>query len=111
MKKILISLFAVALVSGCTQFPGVHQIEIQQGNVVTQKMINQIRPGMSKNQVRFILGTPLVIDTFSQERWDYLYTMGKGGEMHERKRLTLRFEQDRLVSLGGDYRPDRATME
>src|SRR3546814_20220346 len=73
-KLMLASLSFAGLVAlaGCS-FPGVYKVDIQQGNVVTQDMIDQLRPGLTRQQVRFILGNPLITDTFHANRWDYLY--------------------------------------
>ena len=90
--------------AGCS-FPGVYKIDVQQGNVVTQEMVNQLRPGMTTRQVRFIMGTPLVQDTFHPERWDYLYSMQAGHQEREQERVVLTFENDLLVGLGGDFVP------
>lgn len=86
--------------------PLMYKPDIQQGNVLSQNDINKLQPGMSGEQVRFIMGTPLVQDTFNQNRWDYVYTMKKGGGSVEKKRIALIFEDDRLVEIKGDYRPD-----
>jgi len=56
----------------------VHKLDIQQGNVVTQEMVDKLRPGMTRAQVRYVLGTPLVTDSFHQDRWDYFYSYKKG---------------------------------
>lgn len=100
---VLLCLSALGL-SGCS-FPGVYKIDVQQGNVVTQEMVNQLRPGMTTRQVRFIMGTPLIQDTFHPERWDYLYSMKAGHQEREQERVVLTFEDDRLVGLGGDFVP------
>ena len=98
----LVGLLALA---GCS-FPGVYKIDIQQGNVVTQDMIDQLRPGMSRRQVRFIMGNPLLTDTFHTNRWDYLYSLQPGGGERQQERMTLIFnEKDQLVSLNGDFMP------
>ncbi|MGV8917724.1 MAG: outer membrane protein assembly factor BamE [Pseudomonas sp.] len=98
----LVGLLALA---GCS-FPGVYKIDIQQGNVVTQDMIDQLRPGMTRRQVRFIMGNPLLTDTFHTNRWDYLYSMQPGGGERQQERMTLIFsDNDQLVSLNGDFMP------
>ena len=68
MRTLLISL-AIACLSACSfvGFPGVYKIDVEQGNIITQEMADQLQPGMSRRQVRFILGTPLVEDTFNQD--------------------------------------------
>ncbi|MBS98724.1 MAG: hypothetical protein CMI01_08605 [Oceanospirillaceae bacterium] len=109
MRKVLISVALATLISGCSDFPGVYKIDIPQGNVVTQEMINQLRPGMTPNQVRYVMGTPLITDTFSPDRWDYLYSFKPGGEPRVQERVSLYFEDDRLARITGDFRP--ATQE
>ncbi|WP_210395899.1 outer membrane protein assembly factor BamE [Motiliproteus sediminis] len=104
MQKVIISILALTL-AGCSFFPGVHKIDIQQGNVITQEQVDQLRPGMSRSQVRFVLGTPAVTDTFHQDRWDYLYTLQEGGGERQQQRLTLYFDDDKLSRLSGDFRP------
>ena len=98
----LVGLLALA---GCS-FPGVYKIDIQQGNVVTQDMIDQLRPGMTRKQVRFIMGNPLLTDTFHANRWDYLYSLQPGGGERQQERVSLLFNgNDQLVSLSGDFKP------
>lgn len=106
-KLMLSSLAFTGLVAlaGCS-FPGVYKIDIQQGNVVTQDMIDQLRPGMTRSQVRFIMGNPLITDTFHQNRWDYLYSIQPGGGQRQQERVSLQFnESDQLVALEGDFVP------
>ncbi len=98
----LVGLFALA---GCS-FPGVYKIDIQQGNVVTQDMIDQLRPGMTRRQVRFIMGNPLITDTFHADRWDYLYSIQPGGRQRLQERVSIVFDSnDKLVGLAGDFMP------
>ncbi|MNJ21862.1 Outer membrane protein assembly factor BamE precursor [compost metagenome] len=106
-KLLLTSLTFVGLLAlaGCS-FPGVYKIDIQQGNVVTQDMIDQLRPGMTRRQVRFIMGNPLIQDTFHTNRWDYLYSLQPGGGQRQQERMSIFFnESDQLVSLSGDFMP------
>jgi outer membrane protein assembly factor BamE len=85
---------------------GVYKIDIQQGNVVTQDMIDQLRPGMTRRQVRFIMGNPLLVDTFHADRWDYLYSLQPGGGQRQQERMSIFFNgNDQLVSLSGDFMP------
>jgi len=90
---------------GFVGFPGVYRIDVEQGNIVTQEMVDQLKPGMSRRQVRFILGTPLIEDTFNQSRWDYPYVRRNGQEILEESRLTVFFEGDSLVEVTGDPLP------
>jgi outer membrane protein assembly factor BamE len=85
---------------GCSLKP--YKIDIQQGNVVTQEMVSKLRQGMTRSQVKFVMGTPLVADPFHPERWDYFYKFDKGGQAREERRLTLLFEADKLSRVLGD---------
>ena len=98
-------LFACNLNLGSIDFPGVYKISIPQGNIITQDMIDQLRPGMSKRQVVFVMGTPLVRDPYFQDRWDYVYNFQPGGGERGQERLSVLFENDQLVSLSGDFEP------
>lgn len=79
-----------------------HRIDIQQGNAITQDMLDKLKPGMTPSQVRFILGTPLVVDPFHKDRWDYVYRLQKEGKLVEHRRIAVVFENDRLKGLEGD---------
>ena len=99
-------LFATVF-SGCSSVPRLvteYRIDVQQGNVVTQEMASQLRPGLSRDQVRFILGTPMLIDMFHADRWDYVYRLQKGRsgavEMHK---LSVFFDTGgKLLRVEGD---------
>ena len=82
--------------------PLLHKIDIQQGNVVDQEMLNQLKPGMDKKQVKFIMGTPVLIDPFHNERWEYIYSFQEGGTVREQRHITLHFENDKLAYISGD---------
>lgn len=82
-----------------------YRIDIQQGNVVTQEMVDKLKPGMTRQQVRFILGTPPIVDPFRQDRWDYVYYYKKGGTVLEHRRLVLLFDGDTLKRVDGDVVP------
>ncbi|MGQ0657189.1 MAG: outer membrane protein assembly factor BamE domain-containing protein [Chromatiales bacterium] len=85
--------------------PIVYKIDVQQGNVVTQEMLAQLEPGIDKAKVRYIMGTPLVVDVFHQDRWDYLYTMQKRGGQRVQRRVSLYFKNDQLDHIDGDVKP------
>lgn len=102
-----LSLAALLSVSACSKdkIPGVYRIDIQQGNDVTQEMLNQLDVGMTKNQVAYVMGTPLLIDTFHPNRWDYVYSYEPGGEQREQRRVTLHFDDnEKLTFIDGDTR-------
>ncbi len=103
-------LLPVALSAGLAacSFPGVYKLDVQQGNIVTQDMVNQLKPGMSKRQVRYIMGTPLLVDSFHEDRWDYFYSLKNSEDQYSQERLTLLFSNDQLVNLQGNFRPEQA---
>ncbi len=97
--RTLFILVAIGTLSACgfVGFPGVYKIDVEQGNIVTQEMADQLKPGMSRRQVRFILGTPLVEDTFNQDRWDYPYVKRNGQNILSEAFLTVVFDGDTLL--------------
>ena len=100
------ALLAISLVacSSAPRIPGVtpYKIEIQQGNYVSQEQVSQLKTGMTKDQVRFILGTPLLTDVFHAERWDYVYWREASDGKRESRRLALFFADGRLERVDGD---------
>ncbi|WP_305908520.1 outer membrane protein assembly factor BamE [Methylomarinum sp. Ch1-1] len=111
MKK---SFSALALatglsLTGCTtilnNLPGVYSLDIQQGNVINQEMVDQLRPNMTKRQVLYIMGSPMLVDVFHQNRWDFLYSEQPGGGPRVQKRLSLYFDGDHLIGVQGDFKP------
>lgn len=117
MRKLLtlIAIIASFLLVSCAgdpivnRLPWVYRIEIQQGNVLKQDAINQLHTGMTRRQVQFIMGTPLIEDPFHANRWDYYYeympgTRGKGPKRSDR--LAVFFDGDKLVKLDGTILPD-----
>ena len=87
-------------------FPGVYRINVEQGNVVTEEMVEQLRSGLNRRQVRYIMGTPLIEDSFHEDRWDYRYLLRNGNELLSETQLTLWFEGDELVRLEGADAPN-----
>lgn len=79
-----------------------YRIDIQQGNAVTRQMVAKLKPGMTRAQVRFALGTPLVVDPFHSDRWDYVYYYDKAGEPREYRYIVVVFKNDRLDRIEGD---------
>ena len=108
-KIILLMVIAFALSAcgglGALEFPGVYKIGIPQGNIITQEMIDQLRPGMTKRQVIFVMGTPLVRDPYHQDRWDYVYNYQPGGGIRGQEKVTIFFVDDGLVRFTGDFTP------
>ncbi len=85
--------------------PGVYRLDIEQGNMIDQSMVDQLRPNMTKRQVLYIMGSPMLADTFHEKRWDYLYSKQVSGEDRVQKRISLFFDGDNLVAVQGDFRP------
>jgi outer membrane protein assembly factor BamE len=108
MKHILIILMLSSTLIGCSsmsEWSLVHTPDIQQGNIVTPEMVAELKPGMSKRQVRFVLGTPLLVDVFHQERWDYPFTMKRRNEPIEIKQFSVYFTGDELARYEGAIAP------
>lgn len=100
------------LVAGCSGSSWVtpltpYRIDIQQGNAITQEMVAKLKPGMTRAQVRFALGTPLIVDEFRTDRWDYVYYYDKPNAPREYRHVVVLFKGDRLERLEGDVVPLR----
>ena len=97
---------SAVLLSACGSI--IYSPEVQQGNLVTQESVAQLKPGMTRDQVRFLLGTPLIADIFHANRWDYVYTIqpARRSAIKEERRLTLFFDNEgRLERVDGDVVP------
>jgi outer membrane protein assembly factor BamE len=110
MQKLLIYVIACATLSlgGCALYreSWVHKIDIQQGNIVTQELVDQLKPGMTRRQVVFVMGSPLLTDPFHTDRWDYIYTFQAGGSSErEQRHVALHFDGDTLARIEGDFQP------
>ena len=103
----LILLLAALSASCSSTLPSfkTYKLDVQQGNVVTSKMMLQLKPGMTKSQVRYLLGTPLLQDSFHTDRWDYLYEMNRDGKVIERRRVVMEFGEQGLKTVRGDIIP------
>ena len=91
--------------------PRVYKATVQQGNVITQEMIDQLKPGMTRSQVRFVMGDPVIRSTFDADRWDYVYTIDIPGFFNENRRVSLYFDQDLLAYFTGDYAPTEQLVQ
>lgn len=94
---LLVATFAI----GCVR---VYVPDVQQGNVITQEMVDQLKVGMNRRQVQFILGTPLITDPFHQDRWDYYYSLKRGKKYRAKRTLSLFFKGDELTEIRGNVR-------
>jgi outer membrane protein assembly factor BamE len=82
-----------------------YKVDILQGNVLTQEQVQVLQTGMSREQVRDILGTPLLTSVFHADRWDYVFTLKRQGQASQRRHLSVWFKDDRLVRFDGDEVP------
>ncbi len=113
MNKLAIVFISLVFLSACTksfdggyEMPLLYKIDIQQGNVIEQEMLDRLKPGMDKNQVKFIMGTPVLIDPFHNNRWEYIFSFQKGGGIREQRHITLHFDEDdeKLTHVTGDIK-------
>ena len=115
VRPLLLALAPVLLLAGCSSlqerlrssdsFLGVitpYRMEIVQGNVITQEMVSRLKPGMSRAQVRDVLGSPLLTDIFHADRWDYVFTIRRQGAPYQQRRVTVLFEGDAMKSFEAD---------
>lgn len=100
-------LLALSLLGGCG-WPRVHKVIVQQGNVITQEMIDKLKPGMTRTQVAYIMGEPVVRNTFNDTRWDYVYSLENPGQYEVNSTVSLFFENERLSHFVGDLAPTSA---
>ena len=122
MRKLVFSL-VVPVIAACSSLPDPssiskaaditpylhpYRIDVRQGNMVTQEMVAQLKPGLTKDQVRFILGTSLLTDIFHADRWDYVYRLQTGSGEVQQRRFVVFFEDNKLVRVGGDVVGDDA---
>ncbi len=94
MQKIFILVTTLLLLTGC-----VHKIDIQQGNIIEQDKVNKLHTGMSKGEVETLMGTPVLINTFNDNRVDYVYTMKRGSNARTEKSVILTFQENRLRNI------------
>ena len=110
-KSLLIcSLIASQALVSCTyilnNLPGVYKIDVQQGNIIEQSQLDQLRPNMSKKQVQFILGSPMLDNVFHKNRWDYIYINQPSGQDKVQQQLSVFFNNDKVTGIKGDFKPN-----
>ena len=109
MRTVLIyfSLIAILGLPGCSGL--IHRVEVQQGNVVTQEMVDALTPGMTKRQVQLVMGTPMIVDVFQQDRWDYPYRFTPSDGPGVKRSVSLYFEDQKLARITGDFTPSETS--
>ena len=116
MRILILMIASLCLLSGCgisnIKLPKLYRVAIQQGNVITQDMVDKLKPGMTRRQVAFVMGEPVIQDPFDDTKWVYLYSIDVPGVFSQESRLILFFdENDLLTVISGDYAPSDATAE
>ena len=117
--RLAAAVLGALLVAGCESvrswapnFIQPYRPDVQQGNVVTKEMVDQLRESMSRDQVRFLLGTPLLTSIFHTERWDYVYFLQRGNsDEKQRRHLVVLFKNDRLASYQSDPMPEESAAD
>jgi outer membrane protein assembly factor BamE len=112
------ALLSVALMAGCgsvtdyfPRFLRPYRPDVQQGNVITSDMVDQLRPGMTRDQVKFMLGTPLLTDGFHPDQWDYLYYLNPRVGATQRRNLVVYFKDNRLDHFTSDPMPPESMAD
>jgi outer membrane protein assembly factor BamE len=110
---------AASLLGGCQSLDsampswrsfGVYKLDINQGNFLSQDLVDKLKVGQTKQQVRLVLGTPLVTSAFRDNRWDYVYTFTRQGKVLEQRKLTVWFADEKLARWEGDEMPASAAV-
>ena len=119
MKYIYVAFLAFS-VGGCSlsqlklpelKIPRVYKLSVQQGNVITQEMVDRLKPGMTRNQVEFVMGKPVLGDPFNDDQWVYIYTLEVPDYFNQAFKMVLASEDDTLATISGDYIPQEADAE
>jgi len=101
LKTYLPALILLLSIGGCS-FPGVYKINIQQGNIITQDMLDQLKPGMNRRQVHFVLGNPMVDNMFDDNYENYAYTYQMAGGKTEKQLITVFYENEKFTRFTGE---------
>lgn len=106
--RILTIVLSFLFISACS-IPKVYKLTVQQGNIVTQDMIDELKVGMTKRQVAYVMGTPLIQSPYQQNRWDYIYTLERRDEVVKKYHVSLFFEDDTYKYFEGEVPADKET--
>jgi len=100
-KQFFSSLIILLLIFSCS-LPRVYEVVVSQGNLIDEDMMEKLEIGMTESQVKYVLGSPLIADTFTPNRWDYYTSVTQGNKKFTEKKITLYFEDKKLVSWKGE---------
>ena len=92
-------------------FLGPYRPDVHQGNIITKEMVEQLRPGMTREQVRFMLGTPLLVSEFHKDRWDYAYYLNPRKGAVQNRKLTVFFKDNKLDTFNSDTMPEEVLAD
>ena len=117
-SRILLAVAASAVLAACGSFDGLtgrmansitpYRVEVVQGNFISREQVEALRPGMNRQQVREVLGTPLLTSVFHADRWDYVFTLKRQGVEPQARKLTVYFTGDAMQRFEGDPMPSEA---
>ena len=100
LKTIAWMLCCMAVLTGCEKgLLTIYKIDVQQGNALMAEDVEKIKLGMNREQVLFVLGSPLIVDSFHPDRWDYIYMLKPGYAQTQRSQLTLIFDRDKVIEM------------
>ncbi len=109
LRNSIIRFFAtisLAITLSACSYLAPYKIDIQQGNIIAQENVDKLKAGMTRSEVKNLLGTALVSDIYHADRWDYVYSLRKGWTVEEQRKLTLTFEKDVLAKIEGQGLPN-----
>lgn len=103
MKRIIITLFSltciVFILTGCSQSRWLYRVNVQQGNIITAELVHKLHVGMPKEAVSDLLGPPLLVDTFNDNRWTYIYTLKPGKGKYIDRHVVIYFCNNRVSRI------------
>jgi len=107
MRALVCAASIALMLGGCSWFSSVavYKLDINQGNYITSDQVEKLRVGQTPQQVRQVLGTPLLVDPFHPSRWDYVYSFARQGSVLEQRQFTVYFVNDKLARWEGDEAP------
>ena len=101
-KLKVVTLFLITILLTNCSIPRIFQVVISQGNLVDQEMLDKLEIGMTESQVKFVMGTPLISDTFYPNRWDYFTSVTQGENKYTNQKITLFFKDNKLLRWEGE---------
>ena len=104
IAALAVALALATILTSCA-LPRVYKVTVQQGNVITQQMVDRLKPGMTQEQVAYVMGEPVIKNPFDQDRWDYVYTLRVPGVVNDRMKMSLFFTDGLLSHFVGDLAP------